>query len=103
MSRHPPLVARARSRARQLRVWLHSVDTGPRLVRLGSRLVEGVKALCFWTAVVFPTVYLPLLVGGVRGGERVLFVGLLGTHGVSLVLGHGRGGTRGERDDGSAS
>ena len=43
----------------------------------------------FWSAVVLPFVYAPILVGGIAGGQRLTFVGLLALHAVALIAGHG--------------
>ncbi len=53
-------------------------------VRKGTELVRVVS---FWTAVVLPFVYLPLLVGGLQG-DATLFGGLLALNAVALLLGH---------------
>lgn len=47
------------------------------------------QATAFWSAVAMPFLYLPLLVGGLTGGEAVTFIGLLFLNVVALVLGHG--------------
>ena len=43
----------------------------------------------FWSAVVLPFVYAPILLGGVAAGQRTTFVGLLALHAVTLLAGHG--------------
>lgn len=49
-----------------------------------------VRTLAFWTAVVLPFVYLPMVLGGFESGSRVgLFVGLVTAHALALSLGHG--------------
>ncbi|WP_152040934.1 hypothetical protein [Salinigranum salinum] len=68
----------------------------PRLRRVGTTALETlstlatatVRTLAFWLAVVLPLAYLPLLAGGITGGELVPFVALLAANVVALLLGH---------------
>lgn len=53
-------------------------------VRKGTELV---RVAAFWTAVVLPFVYLPLLADGLEG-DATLFGGLLALNAVALLLGH---------------
>ncbi|MFB6205015.1 MAG: hypothetical protein ABEJ05_00595 [Haloglomus sp.] len=46
------------------------------------------QATAFWSAVVMPFLYVPLLLGGLTGGEFPTFLGLLLVNGIVLVLGH---------------
>ncbi|WP_254823535.1 hypothetical protein [Haloglomus halophilum] len=46
------------------------------------------QATAFWSAVVMPFLYVPLLLGGLTGGEFTTFVGLLLVNALVLVLGH---------------
>ncbi|WP_137285033.1 hypothetical protein [Halorussus salinisoli] len=43
----------------------------------------------FWSAVVLPVVYLPMLAGGITADERSVFAVLLAAHVLALVVGHG--------------
>ncbi|WP_135824117.1 hypothetical protein [Halorussus ruber] len=43
----------------------------------------------FWSAVLLPMAYVPMLVGGFAGEQRAVFGLLLAAHAVSLVAGHG--------------
>jgi hypothetical protein len=62
---------------------------GPEALRFGARLVAGpVRFVSFWIAVALPFCYLPLLLGGLGGGEAVAFAALVGVHVVSLLAGH---------------
>jgi uncharacterized RDD family membrane protein YckC len=68
----------------------------PRLRRVGTkalqtlldRVAQAVRAVAFWAAVVLPLAYLPLLGGGIAGGESVPFLALLATNVLALTLGH---------------
>ncbi|MFB6108202.1 MAG: hypothetical protein ABEJ82_05085 [Haloplanus sp.] len=46
------------------------------------------RFVAFWTAVALPFLYVPLLFGGLEGGQTTAFVGLLLLNAVALVLGH---------------
>jgi hypothetical protein len=67
--------------------------TLPALDRSVERLFDAVAAplrfVGFWAAVAMPFLYLPLLFGGLTGGEAVVFAALLATNVLSLVVGHG--------------
>lgn len=54
-----------------------------------GRLTAGLRAVCFWTAIVLPFLYMPLLVAGIdtRPEGLALFV-LLALNVVSLLAGH---------------
>jgi hypothetical protein len=43
----------------------------------------------FWSAVVLPFVYAPMVLGGFASGHRSTFAALLAFHAVALVAGHG--------------
>lgn len=65
-------------------------EEGPTiLARLaGYSLVRAFEQAAFWTAVVLPFLYVPLLVGGIStSGEFVALVTLLGFHFVALYAG----------------
>ena len=53
-------------------------------LRKGTLLV---RVVAFWTAVILPFLYLPLLFGGLEG-DATLFAGLLVLNAVTLLLGH---------------
>ncbi|WP_336025319.1 hypothetical protein [Halobellus salinisoli] len=55
-------------------------------VRTGLR---NAKAASFWAAIVLPFTYLPLLAGGLTGGEALLFAGLVAVNALAFVGGHG--------------
>lgn len=56
--------------------------------RVGRLLVWGSRAVAFWTAILLPFLYVPLLVGGLTGQELLVFGGLLVVNVVALVAGH---------------
>ncbi|WP_276261477.1 hypothetical protein [Haloglomus litoreum] len=65
-----------------------------RWLRLLSRFPRGVvtwvQAVAFWTAVVIPAVYIPLLLRGLSTtADAVTLAQLLGINAVALVVGHG--------------
>ena len=47
------------------------------------------RFVAFWAAVALPFLYVPLLFGGLQGGQMAAFFGLLGAHLLALVVGHG--------------
>lgn len=65
------------------------------LTRLGRaptahRYVAGpVRAAAFWTAVLLPLSYFPLLWGGVAADAPLAFLALLVVNAVAAVVGHG--------------
>jgi hypothetical protein len=67
-----------------------SVET----LRAGARVVAPpVRFVSFWAAVALPFLYLPLLLGGLAGGEATAFTALVAAHVLALLAGHdyGRG------------
>ena len=50
--------------------------------------LRNVQVASFWAAIVLPVTYLPLLAGGLTGGEALLFVALVAVNAGALVLGH---------------
>lgn len=53
------------------------------------RLGNTVTVVGFWTATVFPFVYLPMFVTGLDSATRLLaFVGFLAVNVAALVVGH---------------
>jgi hypothetical protein len=65
-----------------------AVRTVPKVLRALRRPAQVVG---FWAAVLMPVLYLPLLVGGLRGGQTRLFSALLVGNALALVVGHGYG------------
>lgn len=61
----------------------------PSLAELGEYVRRPIVALGFWTAVVLPFLYLPLLADGFTGNDPLAFAGLLALNLVALVAGHG--------------
>jgi hypothetical protein len=61
-------------------------------LRHGARLVAApLRFVGFWAAIALPFLYLPLLLGGLTGGELLVFGALLATNALALVLGHSHG------------
>ena len=65
------------------------------LSRAGRTVSETIRAglrnfrvASFWAAIVLPVTYLPLLAGGLTGGEALLFVALVAVNAGAFVLGH---------------
>jgi hypothetical protein len=51
--------------------------------------VTAIRAVCFWTAIVLPFLYLPLLAVGIETrSEGVALLVLLALNAVSLLVGH---------------
>lgn len=63
-------------------------ERGEQLAAVIDRIVHVLRALAFWTAVVLPFLYLPLLMDGLAGQEWVALGGLLVVNVVALVVGH---------------
>lgn len=63
----------------------HAVSTASEIVRNAVRHLRGVS---FWAAIFLPITYLPLLSGGLVGGEALLFVALIAINAGAFVLGH---------------
>ena len=60
------------------------------VLRSGVEIVTiPLRFVAFWAAVALPFLYLPLLFGGLEGGQLSAFAGLLGVHLFALVAGHG--------------
>lgn len=56
---------------------------------LQSRFVRPVEAIAFWTAIVLPFLYVPLLFYGLETtAELATFFGLLGLNLVAFAVGH---------------
>jgi hypothetical protein len=62
-----------------------AASTASETVRNAARNLRGVS---FWAAIVLPISYLPLLSGGLTGGETLLFVALIAINAGAFVLGH---------------
>jgi hypothetical protein len=66
--------------------------SAPSSLHRGLQFVAApLRFVSFWLAVALPFLYLPLLVGGLSGGQAQVFVGLLGLNVVALLFGHGYG------------
>jgi hypothetical protein len=63
----------------------HAVSTASETIRSVARNLRGVS---FWAAILLPITYLPLLSGGLAGGEALLFVALIAINAGAFVLGH---------------
>ncbi|WP_135828169.1 hypothetical protein [Halorussus halobius] len=62
----------------------------PSLARAaGEAARERVQFTGFWSAVLLPLVYVPMLVGGAAASRPSAVVALLGAHALALVAGHG--------------
>ncbi|WP_380678032.1 hypothetical protein [Salinigranum sp. GCM10025319] len=83
MSNSSPSVSRERSSRIREVVQSQSLQHGARLVAAPLRFVG------FWAAVALPFLYLPLLLGGLEGGETFVFGLLLALNALALVVGHG--------------
>lgn len=61
------------------------------LVRTALRrsVLAPLRFLGFWAAVLLPLAYLPLVHGGLTGGESTVLVTMVAVNVVSLVIGHG--------------
>jgi hypothetical protein len=55
---------------------------------LQHAVVAPLRALSFWTAVLLPLAYLPLLADGLAGGEASVLFALVAVNAVALLLGH---------------
>lgn len=54
-----------------------------------SRLIRPIEAIAFWTAVVLPFLYIPLLIVGLEStAELATFLVLVGLNIVAFVIGH---------------
>lgn len=52
-------------------------------------LKTGVLSAVFWSAIVLPAIYLPLLIVGLETTQTaLLFVGLVGLHLLTVICGH---------------
>ena len=51
-------------------------------------LAAPLRFVAFWTAIALPFLYLPLLIGGLTGGEPTVFGALLLANAGALVVGH---------------
>ena len=55
----------------------------------GEMLTRPFEFAGFWSAVLLPFVYVPMLVGGVAAGQQTTFIALVALHAVALIAGHG--------------
>ena len=65
--------------------------SAPSLQRTAQYVAAPLRFVGFWLAVALPFLYLPLLVGGLSGGQTQVFVGLLGLNVLALLVGHSYG------------
>jgi hypothetical protein len=78
----PPFGSERLSRVRD------AVSSRSTAVRPSETLVAPLRFVAFWAAIALPFLYLPLLVGGLTGGEPTVFGALLFANVAALVLGH---------------
>lgn len=62
---------------------------GEAAATLRHAVVEPLRALSFWTAVLLPLAYLPLVANGLGPGETTVLLVLVVANAAALVLGHG--------------
>lgn len=61
----------------------------PALAQYGTGLKTGVTGLAFWSAIVLPFLYLPLLAYGLRNSSIMgVFVGLVALNVIAAIIGH---------------
>ncbi|AGB39243.1 hypothetical protein [Natronococcus occultus] len=64
-------------------------DRGGVLDRLVPTLADSIRRASFWTAIVLPFLYVPLLATGLStASETATFLALLGVNLVALYVGH---------------
>ncbi len=51
-------------------------------------VLRNLRIASFWAAIVLPITYLPLLAGGLAGGDALLFAALVAINAGAFVLGH---------------
>lgn len=56
---------------------------------LRHAVVDPLRALSFWTAVLLPLAYLPLVANGLGNGETSVLFALVVVNAAALVVGHG--------------
>ena len=56
---------------------------------LRHAVVDPLRALSFWTAVLLPLAYLPLVANGLGNGEMSVLASLVAVNAAALVIGHG--------------
>jgi hypothetical protein len=66
-------------------------DVGSLSNALRRSVLAPVRFLAFWTAVLLPLAYLPLVYGGLQGGESTVLLSLVVVNALALVVGHGYG------------
>lgn len=65
------------------------VTERPALRDIGRYCLLTLQLLAFWTAVILPAIYLPLLIAaGVTALDPTPALALMGLHAVVLILGH---------------
>jgi hypothetical protein len=70
------------------RTWIAPADTAS-LSRLRYSCRRSLEALAFWIAVLFPVIYLPLMIAAAIGVIHPLLVfAVVAAHAFALVVGH---------------
>jgi len=68
---------------------LPDASAASRLAR--ATVVTPVRTAAFWTAVLAPLAYVPLLAGGLDASQALTLLTMFAVHAVALVVGHGHG------------
>lgn len=64
-------------------------DSATALVRHGSVAFRAtIRRVSFWSAILLPLVYLPLLAGGMGAQNGSIIIGLIGLNLLALLAGH---------------
>jgi hypothetical protein len=63
-------------------------DTLGRVAGAARSVLRSLRVASFWAAIVLPIMYLPLLTGGLAGGEALVFTALVGLNAGAFVMGH---------------
>ena len=50
--------------------------------------VRHIKIAMFWSAIILPVGYLPLLIGGLHNFETIIFITLVAFNIIALYIGH---------------
>jgi len=65
------------------------VDSATSLVRHGTLAISStIRRISFWSAILLPLVYLPLLSGGLGPQTGYIVIGLLALNLIALLVGH---------------
>jgi hypothetical protein len=62
-------------------------------VSAAGMAVAPLRFVGFWASIAFPFLYVPLLMGGLEGGETAVFLALFVLNALALVAGHGHNRT----------